>query len=72
MTSADRRARVLELTPEGRLLVEQAFKEHEEDLNGVMSVLDPAEKAQLYGPLKKLGQFAAEALREKTTIEKVG
>jgi MarR family transcriptional regulator, 2-MHQ and catechol-resistance regulon repressor len=72
MTSADRRARVLELTSEGRLLVEQAFKEHEEDLNRVMSVLAPVEKEQLYQPLKKLGKFAAEALREKTPIEKVG
>jgi MarR family transcriptional regulator, 2-MHQ and catechol-resistance regulon repressor len=72
MTSADRRARVLELTSEGRLLVEQAFREHEEDLNRVMSVLDPGEKEQLYRPLKKLGMFAAEALREKTPIEKVG
>ena len=64
-TSADRRARVLELTPEGRMLVEQAFTQHSEDLERIMSVLDTREKEQLYEISKKLGRFAAEALQEK-------
>jgi MarR family 2-MHQ and catechol resistance regulon transcriptional repressor len=64
-TSTDRRARVLELTPEGRALVEQAFKEHSKDLEQLMSVLDTDEKEQLYGISKKLGRFAAEALQQK-------
>jgi MarR family 2-MHQ and catechol resistance regulon transcriptional repressor len=64
-TSSDRRARFLELTPEGRVLVEQAFNEHSKDLERLMSVLDTDEKEQLYGISKKLGRFAAETLQQK-------
>lgn len=64
-TATDRRARILELTPEGRSLVQTAFQEHSRDLERVMSVLDDDEKQQLYGPLKKLGQSAAEALEQR-------
>jgi len=63
-TTADRRARLLELTPEGRLVVEGAFKEHIKDLEHVMSVLNIHEKEQMYMHLKKLGKFAAEDLRD--------
>jgi MarR family 2-MHQ and catechol resistance regulon transcriptional repressor len=56
--AGDRRARLLELTPEGRLMIERAFKEHSQDLERVMSVLDAGEKDQLYTLLKKLGRFA--------------
>jgi len=65
-TPADRRARVLELTAEGRLTIERAFKEHAQDLERVMSVLNGGEKEQMYEGLKKLGQFAAQALQEST------
>jgi MarR family transcriptional regulator, 2-MHQ and catechol-resistance regulon repressor len=61
-TAADRRARLLELTAEGRQLIGRAFKEHSADLERVMSVLDTAEKQDLHLGLKKLGQFAAETL----------
>ena len=61
-TTADRRARLLELTPQGRLVVEGAFKEHLKDLEHVMSVLDTGEKEQMYVHLRKLGAFAAEDL----------
>lgn len=64
-TTSDRRARILELTPEGRSLVHTAFQEHSLDLERVMSVLDDGEKQQLYAPLKKLGQFAAAALERR-------
>jgi hypothetical protein len=37
----------------------------------VMSVLDTAEKQDLHLGLKKLGQFAAETLRENVAAEKV-
>jgi MarR family 2-MHQ and catechol resistance regulon transcriptional repressor len=43
-TAADRRARLLELTAEGRQLIDRAFKEHSADLERVMSVLNTAEK----------------------------
>jgi MarR family transcriptional regulator, 2-MHQ and catechol-resistance regulon repressor len=64
-TPTDRRARVLELTPEGRTVVEQAFNQHSKDLERVMSVLDTDEKEQLYAISKKLGRFAAERLQEQ-------
>jgi MarR family 2-MHQ and catechol resistance regulon transcriptional repressor len=70
-TAADRRARLLELTAEGRHLIDRAFKEHSADLERVMSVLDPSEKDELYVGLKKLGQFAAEIIRENVALEKV-
>src|SRR5436853_7794697 len=57
----DRRAKVLELTPEGRRVVETAFRRHAAELEGAMAVLNLREKRQLYALLKKLGLFAAEA-----------
>ena len=64
-TAEDRRARVLELTAEGRRTVEAAFKAHAADLESVMSVLSDRERQRLYEPLKKLGRFAAESLAKK-------
>lgn len=64
--TTDRRARVLELTAEGRLMIDRAFQEHSHDLDRLMSVLDSEEKEQLYQSLKKLGQFAAQALDSQT------
>ena len=74
-TSSDRRAKVLELTLEGRRVVEAAFRRHAAELEAAMAILNGAEKRQLYGLLKKLGLFAAEARAEagkdsKTTIRK--
>jgi MarR family 2-MHQ and catechol resistance regulon transcriptional repressor len=57
----DRRAKVLELTPEGRRVVETAFLRHAAELESAMAVLNPIEKRQLYTLLKKLGVFAAGA-----------
>ncbi len=74
-TPSDRRAKVLELTPEGKRVVEAAFRRHAAALEAAMAVLNGSEKRQLYGLLKKLGLFAAEARAEagrdsKTTIRK--
>ncbi len=55
----DRRAKVLDLTPEGRRVVEKAFRRHAVELESAMAVLKPSEKRQLRGLLKKLGLFAA-------------
>jgi MarR family transcriptional regulator, 2-MHQ and catechol-resistance regulon repressor len=63
-TSKDRRARILELTPQGRRLIEGAFAKHAQHLEGAMSVLDDMEKKQLYAGLKKLGRFVAAKLEE--------
>ena len=66
----DRRARRLELTEKGRQLAQSVYKTHAEELEAVMSVLDDAETQALYGPLKKLGLFAAEMLEQQK--EEVG
>jgi MarR family transcriptional regulator, 2-MHQ and catechol-resistance regulon repressor len=58
---SDRRAKVLELTPEGRRVVETVFRRHAAELERAMAVLNQSEKRQLYSLLKKLELFAAEA-----------
>jgi MarR family transcriptional regulator, 2-MHQ and catechol-resistance regulon repressor len=58
---SDRRAKVLELTSEGRRVVETAFRRHAAELESAMAVLNQREKRQLHALLKKLGVFAAEA-----------
>jgi len=55
----DRRAKVLQLTPEGRRVVETAFRSHAAALDAAMSILNANEKRQLHGLLKKQGLFAA-------------
>ena len=69
-TPKDRRAKVLELTPEGRKAVEGAFRRHGGDLDAAMSVLKQTEKRQLHGLLKKLGLFAAERNSKNGTNSK--
>lgn len=56
---SDRRAKLLELTPKGRLTVRKVFEHHAEMLESAMKVLNNAEKSQLHALLKKLGLFAA-------------
>jgi len=55
----DRRAKLLGLTPKGRLTVKAVFDHHAAVLEETMKVLSNAEKSQLHGLLKKLGIFAA-------------
>jgi hypothetical protein len=54
----------LELTPEGRRVVETAFRRHAAELESAMALLKPSEKRRLYSLLKKLGVFAAGAGEE--------
>jgi MarR family 2-MHQ and catechol resistance regulon transcriptional repressor len=61
-TAKDRRARLLELTPKGRQLIERAFAEHARHLEKAMSVLDAEERRDLYAALKKLGLSVAAML----------
>ena len=63
-TPSDRRAKVLELTSEGKRVVEAAFRRHAAELEAAMAVLNVTEKRQLHGLLKRLGLFAAEARME--------
>ena len=61
---SDRRACVLELTPEGKRLAASCFEKHAKDLEALMSGLSQDEMEQLYGSLKKLGLLAAEKLEQ--------
>jgi MarR family transcriptional regulator, 2-MHQ and catechol-resistance regulon repressor len=55
----DQRARLVELTKEGRSRIECAFRQHARDLEETVAVLTPQERLQLIQLLKKLGTFAA-------------
>jgi MarR family transcriptional regulator, 2-MHQ and catechol-resistance regulon repressor len=55
----DRRAKVLELTGEGKRVVETVFRTHAAELEAIMAPLKQSEKRQLYRHLRKLGLFAA-------------
>jgi MarR family 2-MHQ and catechol resistance regulon transcriptional repressor len=61
-TAKDRRARVVQLTPEGKRVATASFEKHAKDLEQVASILTEEDKTQLYVSLKKLGLFAAERL----------
>ena len=61
----DRRARVVELTPEGKRLATSCFEKHATDLEALMSTLSKEEMELLYRSLKKLGLLAAEKLGEQ-------
>jgi MarR family transcriptional regulator, 2-MHQ and catechol-resistance regulon repressor len=62
---SDRRARVVELTIQGKRLATSCFERHAKDLEALMSVLSEREMEQLYGSLKKLGLLAAEKLDQQ-------
>jgi len=69
-TSSDRRARIVQLTPEGERVAAEYFERHSRDLEDLMSVLSVKEKQQLYSSLKKLGLLAAEKLDgERQTMQ---
>lgn len=61
-TAKDRRARVVQLTPEGKRVATASFEKHAKDLEHVASILTLKDKTQLYESLKKLGLFAAKRL----------
>jgi len=63
-TSSDRRARIVELTPEGKRVGTAYFEKHAKDLEDLMSVLSASEKQQVHASLKKLGLHAAQKLNE--------
>jgi MarR family 2-MHQ and catechol resistance regulon transcriptional repressor len=62
-TASDRRARIVQLTQEGKRVAAACFEKHASDLEDLMSVLSANEKQQLYASLKKLGLLAAQKLR---------
>jgi MarR family transcriptional regulator, 2-MHQ and catechol-resistance regulon repressor len=62
-TASDRRARIVQLTQEGKRVTAACFEKHASDLEDLMSVLSANEKQQLYASMKKLGLLAAQKLR---------
>jgi MarR family transcriptional regulator, 2-MHQ and catechol-resistance regulon repressor len=59
-SAKDRRARLVELTAEGKRLASSCFEKHARDLEAVVAVLSDDEKQRTCTALKKLGLFAAE------------
>ena len=55
----DKRSKIVQLTDEGRKLIQCAFARHTQDLEEVMSVLKSNERIELIRLLKKLGLWAA-------------
>ncbi|HUS06492.1 MAG TPA: MarR family transcriptional regulator [Bryobacteraceae bacterium] len=62
--SADRRSRVVQLTGEGKRLIEAAFQQHAADMEETLAVLRPAERLELIRLLKKAGLWAAARLED--------
>jgi MarR family 2-MHQ and catechol resistance regulon transcriptional repressor len=69
-TVRDRRARIVQLTPEGKRLAAACFEKHERDLEALMSVLSSQEKQQIYESLKKLGLLAAQKLEGQKVTQR--
>ena len=55
----DSRARIVHLTAAGRRLITTAFRKHAGDMEEVVAILKPSERAELVRLLKKLGLWAA-------------
>ena len=65
---ADRRVRRVALTPEGRRLISAAFARHAADLDDVVAVLSPTERATLVALLEKLGRAAARGAEDLEAV----
>jgi MarR family 2-MHQ and catechol resistance regulon transcriptional repressor len=61
----DRRASVVELTPEGKALIEHAFREHKAAMDRAAEALSASERRTLVRLLKKLGLSAEERRTNK-------
>jgi MarR family 2-MHQ and catechol resistance regulon transcriptional repressor len=64
-TPGDRRSWRIELTPDGRRLIEGAFRDHARHLADAVVVLHEKEKKQVYNGLKKLGLSVASQIGNK-------
>jgi|SRR5437588_2875382 len=60
LSTDDRRARIVELTREGKRAAKSCFDKHAKDLEVLMSVLSDEEREQVYESLKKVGLRGAE------------
>jgi MarR family 2-MHQ and catechol resistance regulon transcriptional repressor len=57
-SEADRRVRIVDLTPKGRKLITCVFTAHAEHMEELAQVLTPTERIQLANALKKIGKAA--------------
>jgi MarR family 2-MHQ and catechol resistance regulon transcriptional repressor len=62
--AADRRARIVHLTPAGRKLIRKLFVAHEEAMEAAVSALAPEEREVLLNLLRKLGRGAEEKRKD--------
>jgi MarR family 2-MHQ and catechol resistance regulon transcriptional repressor len=62
--ASDRRARVVDLTPDGKALITQVFATHKQAMERAAQGLSKAERATLIALLKKLGTTADHHLTE--------
>ncbi len=58
-SQTDRRVHVVDLTTEGRTLIDRVFSAHAKHLDELTGVLTNSERTQLAEALKKLGKHAA-------------
>ena len=58
----DKRSRIVHLTREGRKLIKKAFADHAADMERLVSVLEPDERATMIRLLKKIGLEAVAAI----------
>jgi MarR family transcriptional regulator, 2-MHQ and catechol-resistance regulon repressor len=63
-SAADRRVRIVALTPPGKALISGAFRKHSGQLGKVFSELSPKELHDLEVTLKKVGQRADALIKE--------
>ena len=63
-SAEDRRVRIVALTPQGKALIDSAFRKHSGQMKRVFSELSPEELRGLETMLKKVGKRAATLMEE--------
>lgn len=63
----DRRARIVQLTPEGRRLIECAFADHRDSMEAAVADFSNEDRARLLPLLRKLGRAAESTFHAATT-----
>ncbi|MBY0549634.1 MAG: MarR family transcriptional regulator [Candidatus Obscuribacterales bacterium] len=69
-SATDRRAKLVDLTEEGRQLIETAFEAHRNHMSYAVEGLTESESSQLLALLKKLGKSAQQRLQDSPTESK--
>jgi MarR family 2-MHQ and catechol resistance regulon transcriptional repressor len=63
----DRRARIIQLTAEGRSLIECAFADHRDQMEAALTGFSKEDRAQLLPLLRRLGRSAESTFHAATT-----